>query len=68
MDIGTIRTASNIIFLVVIALLAIISLLTAYVLIRYGQSKTFTIIISMAFGGLFFLGALTAFVTMQQLF
>lgn len=59
---------STITFLVVIGLLALVYLLTAYVFIRYGQKKTFTLVVSMVFAGLLFLGALNAFFHLQKLF
>ncbi|HEX3099393.1 MAG TPA: hypothetical protein VHQ41_00280 [Patescibacteria group bacterium] len=68
MNASQINNIASIVFLVLVGLLALVSLLTAYVLIRYGQKLTFTVIISLAFGAVFFLGALTAFITLQQLF
>lgn len=68
MDSELINNISTIVFLVVIGFFALISLLTAFVLIRYGRRPTFTIMVSLVFGGVFFLGALTAFIALQQLF
>jgi hypothetical protein len=58
----------TIVFFVLIAGLALISLMTAYVFIRYGQNKGITLIVSLVFGAVFLLGTITAFVTLQQLF
>ena len=68
MDSELINNISSIVFLVVIGFFTLLYLLTAFVLIRYGRKPTFTIIVSLVFGGVFFLGALTAFIALQQLF
>jgi hypothetical protein len=68
MDITLINSISTISFFVVISFFVLISLMTAYVFIRYGQNKNLAIIMSLAFGGVFFLGALSAFISLQKLF
>lgn len=55
-------------FVVVVGFLALISLMAAYVFIRYGRNKTFTTIIALAFASVFLLGTLTAFISLQKLF
>ncbi len=68
MDPELINTLLNITFLVVIGFLVLISLMTAYVFIRYGKNKVFTTITSLAFGAVFLLGTLAAFLTLQNIF
>lgn len=68
MDTETLQTIANIAFAVVIILMAIVSLMTAYVFIRYGRSRSFAMLTSIVFGGVFVLGVLAAFVTMQNIF
>jgi hypothetical protein len=57
-----------IIFVVVVGFLALISLMAVYVFIRYGQNKALTTITTLAFGTVFSIGVLTAFITLQKLF
>lgn len=59
---------STIVFFVIIGFFALISLLAAFVFIRYGRKPTFTTAVSLAFGTLFILGTITALVTLQKLF
>jgi hypothetical protein len=68
MDPNIIKTASVGIFLVIIGLLVIISLLSAYVFIRYGRNTSFTILTSLVFGGVFVLGTITALITLLTIF
>lgn len=59
---------STIVFFVVIGFFALISLLSIFILIRYGRKPTFTVTVSLVFAALFFLGTVTALVTLQKLF
>lgn len=68
MDQDLIKSVSTIAFFVIIAVLGLISLMTVYVFIRYGQKRSITLIVSLAFGAIFFLGTLTAYVSLQKLF
>lgn len=68
MDPDLINQISTIVFFVVIGFFALISLLSAFVFIRYGRKPSFTIAVSLIFGAIFFLGTITAFVTLQKLF
>jgi hypothetical protein len=68
MDPELIKTISTIIFFVVIVILGLTSLMSVYVLNRYGQKKSITLIVSLAFGAVFFLGTLSAFLSLQKLF
>lgn len=68
MDPELIKTVSTIVFFVVITVLSLISLMAIYVFNRYGQKKSITLIISLAFGAVFLLGTLSAFISLQKLF
>jgi hypothetical protein len=68
MDIDLIKTVSTITFFVVIGFFAIISMLAAFVFIRYGRTKSITVLMSLGFGGLFILGVLSAYLTLQNIF
>jgi uncharacterized membrane protein YqjE len=64
---ATIQTIINITFAVVIGLMALVSLMTMYVFIRYGRSRSFALLTSLVFAGIFILGAVGAFFTLQQI-
>lgn len=68
MDTELINLISTLAFFVVIGALTLISLMAIYVFIRYGQKKSFTTIISMAFAAVFFLGTIAAFVSLRSIF
>lgn len=68
MDIDIIKTITTITFFVIIGFFTIISILGAFVFIRYGRTKSITVLISLGFGGLFFLGVLSAYLTLQSIF
>lgn len=68
MDISLIKTVTQILFFVVIGFLAILSVMGAFVFIKYGRTKSIAIITSLVFAGLFFIGVLTAFITLQNIF
>ena len=68
MDTDAIKLIANLVFAVVIILMAAISLLAMYVLIRYGRTRSITVLASMVFAGVFILGALGAYVTLQNIF
>ncbi len=59
---------STIVFFVIVGFFALISLLAMFIFIRYGRKPTFTIAVSLVFGAIFFLGTITALVTLQKLF
>ena len=59
---------SLIVFFVIIGFFALMSLLAAFVFIRYGRNPNFTIVITLVFSALFILGTITAFVTLLQIF
>lgn len=59
---------STIVFFVIIGFLALVSLLATFVFVRYGRKPTFTVAVSLVFGAIFFLGTITALVTLQKLF
>lgn len=68
MDISQINSISTLTFSVIIAFFALVSLLTAYIFIKYGRNKHITILISVMFMGLFCLATINAFVNLQQIF
>lgn len=68
MDPQSISTISTIAFFVAISFFLIISLLTAYVFIRYGQNRNLAVFISLAFAGVFLLGTLSAYLSLTKLF
>lgn len=68
MDIALIQNITTIAFLVVIGFMGIVSILAAYIFIRYGRTKKITLAMSIVFGVLFFLGAVSAFATLQNIF
>ena len=59
---------STVVFFVVIGFLALISILAAFIFIRYGRKPAFTVAVSLGFGALFFIGTITALVSLQKLF
>lgn len=67
MDLSSIQTIANLIFLVVIAVLTLASLLSIYIFIKYGRSKSLTVFISMIYGAIFVLQTIAAFAILQQL-
>lgn len=68
MNLETLNLIIKIAFFIIIGFLGIIALLTAYVFIRYGRTPGITILSSLVFAGVFFLGILSAYLTLQQLF
>ncbi len=68
MDTQIINYITLIAFFVVIGFFAIVSLMAVYVFIRYGRTKSFTVAASLVFAALFIVSALTAFLTIQQIF
>lgn len=68
MDTTIIKYITIGVFFVLIGFFAVLSILAAFVFIRYGRTKSITIIISLVFAGLFILGTLTAFLTLQNIF
>lgn len=58
----------SIAFFVVIGFFAIISLMAIYVFIRYGRTKSITVATSLVFGTLFIISAVSAFLTIQNIF
>lgn len=68
MDLSLLKTITIVAFFILIAIFAVISLMAAFVLIRYGRTRNLTIIISLVFGGLFSLGVLTTYLTLQSIF
>lgn len=68
MDTQIINYITLIAFFVVIGFFAIVSLMTIYVFIRYGRTRSFTVATSLVFSALFLLSALTAFITIQKIF
>lgn len=68
MDLSIIKLVTEIVFFLIIAIFAVLSIMAVYVFVRYGRNKNITIITSLVFGGLFFLGFLTAYVTLQNIF
>ncbi len=55
-------------FFMIIAFFSLVSLFTAYVLIRYGRTKSITVIMSLVFGALFTIVTLATFVTLNSIF
>ncbi len=68
MDISTVRTISIIGFLLIIGFLALLSLLAIYVFIRYGRTRSITVMTSLAFTAVFVLGAITALASLLRIF
>lgn len=68
MDSNFINSIVNVLFFLVIGFFAVISLLAIYIFVRYGRRRSFTVLTSFIFAGLFVLGAIQAFVTIQRLF
>ncbi len=68
MDSSTINSISTIVFLAITGLFFVVSGLTAYVFIRYGQKRPYTILVSLIFFSLFLVGVVTAFFNLQSLF
>lgn len=67
MDLSNIQTIANVIFLIVIAVLGLASLLSVYIFIKYGRSKSVTVFVSMIYGAIFVLQTIAAFAILQQL-
>lgn len=68
MDLQLIKTISTAAFAVLILLMTIVSLMAMYVFIRYGRTRSLAILTSIVFAGVFALGTLAAFITLQQIF
>lgn len=68
MDTQILNYITTIAFFVVVGFFAIISLLTIYVFIRYGRSRSFALLISLIFAALFLISASTAFIAIQKIF
>lgn len=62
------KNITIIVFFLLVALFVIISILTAYVFIRYGRSKHLAVITTLVFGTIFFFGVLATFLTLQNIF
>jgi hypothetical protein len=67
MNTVNIQTIANLVFLVVIAMLTLSSLLTIYIFVKYGRSRSITVSISMIYGAIFILQTITAFAILQKL-
>lgn len=57
-----------IVFFVITGFFAIVSLLATYIFIRYGRRRSFTILTSLIFAGLFVLSTISSLVFIQQIF
>jgi hypothetical protein len=68
MDTQIINYITLIAFFVVIGFFAIVSLMAIYVFIRYGRTKSLTVATSLVFSALFLISAVTAFLTIQEIF
>ena len=68
MDESLIKPIATIVFLIIIAFFAVISLMAIYVFIRYGRTRSFTTLTSLIFAGVFILGTLAAFISLQRIF
>lgn len=68
MDSQIINYASTAVLFLVLGVFAIVSLMAAYVFIRYGRTRSITILISLILASLFGAGTLTAFLTLQRIF
>lgn len=64
---GTINIAIQIAFIVLIVFFAIISLLAMYVFIRYGRTRSITILISLIFSALFLLTSVSAYIILTNI-
>ena len=51
----------------VIGVFAIISILGIFIVTKYGRTPTITVIVSLAFAGLFVLMTISSFITLTQL-
>ncbi len=58
----------SIAFFAVIGFFAVVSLIAIYMFIRYGRSRSFTLLTSAVFVFLFLVSATTAFITIQKIF
>ena len=58
----------NLGFLVLIGIFALISLLGIFVLLRYGRTRSISLLISAIFGSVFVLQTIAAFATLQTVF
>ncbi len=68
MDTNTFKSIAQLVFLVVITFFVIVSILAAYVFIRYGRTPGITVLTTLVFVGLFFLGTLSAYLRLLNLF
>ncbi len=68
MNTDTIKAITQIVFAVVILFMMVISLLSVYVFIRYGRTRSLTLLMSLVFGGVFLFGALGAYWSLTQIF
>lgn len=68
MDIQLIKLIVEIVFFLAVGALAVLSIMAIYVFIRYGRTKSITIITSLVFGGLFLTGVISAYITLQNIF
>ena len=68
MDESLLKPIVTVLFLVIIIFFAVISLMAIYVFIRYGRTRSLTLMTSLIFAGVFLLGALTAFISLQRIF
>lgn len=68
MDLTSIQSIANLVFLVVVALLSVAALLSVYIVIKYGRTITVSTLTSMVFGAIFILQIIAAFATLQFAF
>lgn len=68
MDIQIINYITLIAFFAVIGFFAVISLMTIYVFVKYGRTRSITVTVSTIFAALFVISVLTTFVTIQNIF
>lgn len=57
----------NLVFFIVVGAFTLLSILAIFIVIKYGKSPTVTVLFSLGYAGLFFLGFIGAFITLQQL-
>ncbi len=67
MEIENLQSIVNIVFLIIIGLFILVSLLAAYIFIKYGRSSTLTVVTSLLYGALFFLQSIAAFAVLQKI-
>ena len=68
MDQNIIKLVSIGIFILAAGFMAVISLLAVFVFVKYGRNKSFAVLTSLVFAGLFVLGAMGAFTTLLTIF